>query len=64
MLRIKTVKIKNSKNVLVQMPKFILSNWEVKEGDGLEVLLDEETREIVIRPTEGYTKVYSRSNAN
>lgn len=47
---VKTVSITNPKNVLVQVPRFIITLWGVLENDKLEVLFNEETLELTIRP--------------
>lgn len=47
----KTVNVTNPKNVLVQIPSFIAGvEWSLKQGDQLEVLYNDETKEITIRP--------------
>lgn len=48
---VKTVNITNLRNVLVQIPSFIIANWGVKETDKLEVLYNDETKEVTIRPS-------------
>lgn len=48
----KTVNVTNPKNVLVQIPSFIAGiEWGLRQGDRLEVLYSDETKEITIRPT-------------
>ena len=47
MTHIKTVKVTNPKNVLVQLPRYIVDKWGLKQGDGLEVLTDEKEETIV-----------------
>lgn len=34
----KTVKVTNLRNVLVQIPKAVVSDWNLKEGDVLELI--------------------------
>lgn len=47
----KTVNVTNPKNVLVQIPSIIAGvEWNLKQGDQLEVLYDDRTREVTIRP--------------
>lgn len=48
---VKTVNITNLRNVLVQMPSFIVANWGVKERDRLEVHYNEATKEVTIKPS-------------
>lgn len=50
MMRIKTVNIKNAKNILVQIPGFVAENWGVKEGDKLTVEVCEDTKNLIISP--------------
>jgi hypothetical protein len=48
---LKKVKVNNPKNVLVQIPRFITTEfWKLNKDDGLEVHYDEPTRSIIIRP--------------
>lgn len=47
---IKTVKITNPRNVLVQIPSLIVATWNLTLQDKLEVRYDEERGEITIRP--------------
>lgn len=47
----KTVNVTNPRNVLVQIPSMIAGvEWKLKQGDRLEVLYDDHTQEITIRP--------------
>lgn len=47
----KTVNVTNPRNVLVQIPAFIAgATWRLKQGDKLEVLYNEATQEVTIRP--------------
>lgn len=48
---VKTVSVTNPKNVLVQVPRFIITMWGILENDKLEVFLDEKKLELIIRPT-------------
>lgn len=45
---VKTTKITNPRNVLVQIPSFILAEWEAHLGSNLEVHYDEFTKQITI----------------
>lgn len=45
----KTVRVTNPRNVLVQIPSFIISNWNLTLADKLEVHYNEETKEVTIR---------------
>ena len=47
----KTVNVTNPRNVLVQIPSIIAGvEWGLKQGDELEVLYDDRTKEVTIRP--------------
>ncbi|MNG92706.1 hypothetical protein D3C79_516470 [compost metagenome] len=51
MLLLKSVKVTNKSNVVVQIPKSVAAtNWALKEGDNLEVMYDESTKQLVIKP--------------
>ena len=44
----KTVKITNRRNVLVQIPGFVIAAWP--DADELEVYYDEENESVIIKP--------------
>lgn len=44
----KTVKITNRRNVLVQIPGFVIASWS--DADELEVYYDEENENVIIKP--------------
>lgn len=48
-MQIKTVKVTNPCNVVLQIPGFVASKWGVQRDDELEVHYDEETDEVRIR---------------
>ena len=51
MTMFKTVNVTNPRNVLVQIPSMIAGvEWGLKQGDKLEVLYDDHTSEVTIRP--------------
>lgn len=52
----KTVNVTNLKNVLCQIPKAVVSDWDLKVGEELELVY--ENKEVIIRPA-----VQRRSNA-
>jgi len=64
MTYIKTVKVTNPKNVIVQLPRYIVDKWGLKQGDGLEVLTDENEETITIKPRGGYVNIRAGSNVN
>ncbi len=47
---IKTVRVTNPRNVLVQIPACIIAQWNPQELTHLEVLYDKDTRQVCIRP--------------
>ena len=47
---VKTVRVSNPRNVLVQIPSFIVANWNLKADTRLEVHYDEENNKITIQP--------------
>lgn len=61
-MHIKTVKIKNDKNVLVQVPGFVINNWGLKTGDSVEVSVSADEKSIIIKPRKGYITVSAGSN--
>lgn len=46
----KTVRVTNMRNVLCQIPRTVVTDWGLKEGDELELTYDEKEKEVVIRP--------------
>ena len=56
-MHIKTVKVTNSKNVVVQVPGFVVEKWGLKEGDSIDVLLDDREGAVVLAPKKGYVKI-------
>ena len=64
MIHIKTVKVTNPKNVLVQLPRHIVDKWGLKQGDGLEVFTNEKEETITIKPRGGYVVIRTGSDVN
>jgi len=64
MIYIKTVKVTNPKNVLVQLPRHIVDKWGLKQGDGLEVFTNEKEETITIKPRGGYVVIRTGSDVN
>lgn len=50
MQKVKTVRVTNPRNVIVQIPTYIVGQWNPKSLSYLEVLYDEQTKEVRIRP--------------
>ena len=57
---VKTVNVTNTKNVLVQVPAWVVKLWNLNVGDTLEVVYDGDEEEIRIRRSI-YTDVRGRS---
>ena len=38
------------RNVLCQIPRAVVTDWKLKEGDELELAYDEKEKKVVIRP--------------
>lgn len=45
---IKNVTVTNPRNVLVQIPGFIVANWNLQQNEFLDVYYDEELEVIII----------------
>lgn len=50
-MHVKTVNVTNPRNVLVQVPSFVIANWGVALGSHLEVHYDEEKQQLTIAPS-------------
>lgn len=46
---VKTVRVTNTKNVLVQVPSWVVKRWGLKVNDTLEVCYDASEEEVSIR---------------
>lgn len=47
-MTIKRVRVTNPRNVLVQVPGFVVAQWGVRLGDELDVKYNEDTGEVTI----------------
>jgi hypothetical protein len=50
-MHVKTVKVTNPRNVVVQIPSFIIAKWHINENSELEVHYNEQTKTVTIKPT-------------
>lgn len=50
-MHVKTVKVTNPRNVLVQIPSFVIATWGAAQCSSLEVHYDEKQGQITIKPT-------------
>lgn len=57
MMHIKTVRVTNPKNVLVQIPGYVIAQWQANADSLLEVYYNDNTKELTVRPA-----VQRRSN--
>lgn len=63
-MHIKTVNVTNAKNVLVQIPGFVVQKWGLQEGDGVDVCISENEKSIIITPRFETTKIRAGSRPN
>lgn len=56
-MHLKTTKIRNAKNVVVQIPGFMIEKWNLQSGDGVEMHVSEDEESIKIVPRKGFYKV-------
>lgn len=57
----KTVKITNRRNVLVQIPGFVIAAWP--DADELEVYYDEDNNTITIKPSKTVLFMQEKSSS-
>ena len=50
-MHVKTVNVTNPRNVLVQVPSFVIADWGVALGSHLEVHYDEEKQQLTVTPS-------------
>lgn len=62
-MHIKTIKIKNPKAVLVQIPGFITEKWNLQSDDGVEVHISDDEQTVIIKPRKSFIRVLA-SNKN
>ena len=55
-VHVKTIAVRNPKNVLVQIPGFIVDNWGLAEGDLLEMHIHDDRRIVIIPKREGLNR--------
>lgn len=53
MEKIKTVQVRNPRNMLVQLPYKLLTAWGLKQGDSIDVMLSEDGKSVVLKPRRG-----------
>lgn len=63
-MHLKTAKVKNPKNVLIQIPCFIVEKWNLHAGDGIEVHINDDEQSITILPRKGFAQVCKGSRSN
>lgn len=57
----KTVKITNRRNVLVQIPGFVIAAWP--DADELEVYYDEDNDTVIIKPSKAMLFMQEKSSS-
>ena len=62
MIYVKSANVTNTKNVLVQIPAWVVKRWGLNVGDALEVCYDGDKDEVRIRKAI-YTDVQGRSGS-
>ena len=45
-MHLKSVKVNNARNVLVQIPGFVVAKWNLKDDDHIEVHITDDEKEI------------------
>lgn len=63
-MHIKTVRVKNPKNVIVQIPGFLTEKWNLQIDDGVEMHVSEDAKSVTLIPRKGYVQVSARSDVN
>jgi hypothetical protein len=63
-MHIKTIKIRNPKAVLVQIPGFITEKWNLQPDDGVEVHISDDEQTITLKPRKGFIRVLARAMAS
>lgn len=61
---VKTVKVTNPSNVLVQIPKFIVEKWGLTDKDGIEVHVDNDGETVTIKPRKRYVRLSIGGDSN
>lgn len=51
---IKTVRVTNPKNTVIQVPGVVTDKWGINIGDAVEVYYDSETDIVMLKPRRGY----------
>jgi antitoxin component of MazEF toxin-antitoxin module len=54
---LKTVRVTNAKNMVLQIPCTVVSDWGLQKGDTVEVRLSEDKQEVVVKPRKGHVKI-------
>lgn len=55
--KLKTVRVKNTKNAILQVPSHVVETWGLQEGDSIDMFLAEDGQHIVLSPRKGYLHV-------
>lgn len=57
-MHVKTTKVTNPKNVLVQIPGFIIEKWALDTNDGVEVHISDDEQTVQIKPRKRYVQIH------
>ncbi len=52
--KLKTIRVRNNNNVLIQIPKVVIEKWGLQNGDSVEMLLSPEGDSITLKPRRGF----------
>ena len=63
-MRIKTVRVTNKNNVVIQVPGFIVKKWNLTESDFVEVHISDDEETVVLKPRKGFRAVSLGSGLN
>lgn len=55
--KLKTVKVKNKKNAILQIPSHVVEEWGLQEGDSIDMFLTDDGMHILLAPRKGYLHV-------
>lgn len=64
MNHLKTIKVRNPKITLIQIPIHISEKWDLHINDSVEVYEDEDKKTLIIRARKGHIEACPRSRLN
>lgn len=63
-MHIKTIKVRNPKATVIQIPGFVAEKWDLQEGDGVEVHISNDEKSITLYPRQGFVQVFAGSRSD